>query len=179
MNGENYHQMEDLFQIAIYLNVSHIDKILPFLLTNKIAFTLSGTKALPPRIEMPVDSLQNLGNETLYKPLTMNESGLIDFVYCKYIVGGVGKIPPKIEDIAEEIGISSQQFNKLIKKCFGKPFYRVYMEYKMEYAAGLLREGQTASSVSQHVGYTQPTKFNKTFQKFYGITPYRYRKSQA
>ncbi|AXE17176.1 hypothetical protein DR864_05215 [Runella rosea] len=179
MNAENYNQMGDSFQIAIYLNVTHIDKVLPFLLHNQIAFTLSGIETPPFPIETPVDSLPNLCNETLYKPLTMSESGLIDFVYRKYIVEGVGKIPPKIEDIAEEVGISSLQFNKLIKKCFGKPFYRVYMEYKMEYAAGLLREGQTASSVSQHVGYTQPTKFNKTFQKFYGITPYRYRKSQA
>lgn len=49
------------------------------------------------------------------------------------------------------------------------PFYRVYKGYKMEYAEGLLREGQTASSVSERVGYTQPIKFNKMFERFYGM----------
>jgi AraC-like DNA-binding protein len=163
MKDESYDLTRDAPQMNIYLNVVHIDKILPFLLSNQIAFTLSGTESLP-----------NLGKEPL-----CDESNPIERVYHKYIVEGVEKIPPKVEDIAEEAGISNTQFNKLFKERFGKPFYRVYMEYKMEYAAGLLREGQTASLVSQRVGYTQPIKFNKTFQKFYGTTPFKYRKSQT
>ncbi|MCP1384695.1 helix-turn-helix domain-containing protein [Runella salmonicolor] len=162
MNDLSQNLTDDSLQMNIYLNVGYIDKVLPFLLSNQIAFTLSGTEAPPS-----------------WGKAHLSELSPIDGVYHKYIVEGVEKIPPKMEEIAAEIGLSIAQFKKLFKARFGKPFYRVYMEYKMEYAAGLLREGQTASSVSERVGYTQPIKFNKMFQKFYGTTPFKYRKSQA
>lgn len=44
----------------------------------------------------------------------------------------------------------------------------------MEYAAELLEAGHRASEVSVKIGYTQPIKFNKMFQKHFGITPKRY-----
>ncbi len=171
MNELSRNLTESSLQMNIYLNVGHIDKILPFLLSNQISFTLSGIETSLPRMNTSIESPLNLGKEPL------SDSHPIDRVYHKYIVEGVEKIPPKMEEIATEVGISIAQFKKLFKARFGKPFYRVYMEYKMEYAASLLRGGQTASSVSQRVGYSQPSKFNKTFQKFYGMTPYKYRKS--
>jgi len=48
------------------------------------------------------------------------------------------------------------------------------VDKKMEYAAELLEAGHRASEVSVKIGYKYPIKFNKMFQKHFGITPKRY-----
>lgn len=65
------------------------------------------------------------------------------------------------------------------KEYKGKPLYQFYMEEKMGYAAELLKQGYKANEVSTNIGYISPIKFNKMFQKHFGITPHKYRKSNA
>ncbi|RDB08033.1 helix-turn-helix domain-containing protein [Runella aurantiaca] len=169
MIPKSHNQLYISPQISISLNVNDINIILPYLLSHQIAFTVTG-----PQTETVMDTLPNLHTEQLNNILIVTDLCVAEDAYRKYIVEGVEKIPPKLEAIAAEAGISIAQFNKLFKERFGKPFYQVYMEHKMEYAASLLREGQTASTVSHRIGYAHPIKFNKMFQKVYGITPYKY-----
>ena len=44
----------------------------------------------------------------------------------------------------------------------------------MEYASELLKKGQTATYISKHLGYSHPIKFNKMFQKHFGVTPKKF-----
>jgi AraC-like DNA-binding protein len=174
--------------VNIVLNAGHVNTILPFLITNEIPFTLSaageGVEKMdsePKPIEKKESMLLNLAQSVISLPPRSGDKKkniLIDKIYQKYIVKGIEKIPPVSEEIAEEIGLSLSQFKALFKKRYGKPFYQMYVEHKMEYAAQLLREGYTSVVVSERIGYVHPIKFNKMFQKYYGVTPYQYQKSQ-
>ncbi len=57
-------------------------------------------------------------------------------------------------------------FKNGFKEEYGKPFYQLYMEKRMEHAKALLLEGLSAAKVAELVGYAQPIKFNKTLFKF-------------
>lgn len=175
--------------INIILKAGHVNTILPFLITHEIPFTLSNT----------AETVENKDSVVYKKPpetnggsLTKSENSVIsqrpksgdkkkntqiDNIFRKYIIKGIENIPPTTEEIAEEAGLSLSQFKVLFKKQYGKPFYQIYIEHKMAYAAKLLKEGYTSVVVSERIGYIHPIKFNKMFQKYYGMTPYKYQKS--
>ncbi len=120
----------------------------------------------------------NLNIERVHTNMvTTQQTKLIQKIYQKYIVECIEKNPPKGEEIAAEMGVSEAQFKALFKKCYGKPFYQIYIKCKMEHAAQLLLEGYTSVAVSERIGYTQPIKFNKMFQKYFGMTPKKYQQS--
>jgi AraC-like DNA-binding protein len=101
----------------------------------------------------------------------------IERIYQKYIEEDIRQIPPKEPEIAKEFKISLAVLKSSFKEVYGKPFYQLYMERKMEYAKTLLLEGMSATKVSELIGYSQPIKFNKMFQKHFGITPKKYQMS--
>ena len=74
-----------------------------------------------------------------------------------------------------EAGVYVATFKNQFKKVYGTTFHKVSMAKRMEYAAKLLCEGCTASFAGREVGYAHPIKFNKQFQKHFGITPGRYK----
>lgn len=96
-------------------------------------------------------------------------------VYKKYIGDG-SLIAPPIKHIAQEFGLSIDTLKNQFKKVYGDSFHKVYMTKRMNFAAKLLSEGSTASAAAKRIGYTHPIKFNKQFQKFFGTTPYQYKK---
>jgi AraC-like DNA-binding protein len=100
----------------------------------------------------------------------------ISDMYDKYIANGLASTPPTQEEIAAELNISTTTFKSRFRALYGKSFYQVYMDKKMEYAAQLLRRGYRANKVSAMVGYGEKSciKFNKMFQKHFGMTPKRY-----
>lgn len=102
---------------------------------------------------------------------------VIERIYQKYIEEDIRQIPPKEPEIAKEFKISLAILKSSFKEVYGKPFYQLYVEKKMEYAKTLLLQGISAVKVSELIGYSQPIKFNKMFQKHFGITPKRYQMS--
>ena len=78
MNDESYDLTRDASQMNIYLNIGYIDKVLPFLLGNQIAFTLSGAEA-----------------QQSWSKAPLSELGPIEGGYDKYIVEGVEKNTPE------------------------------------------------------------------------------------
>jgi AraC-like DNA-binding protein len=62
---------------------------------------------------------------------------------------------------------------------FGINFYQLYVDTKMEHATALLKSGLRANVVSERVGYMHPIKFNKMFQKHFGITPKKYQQANG
>ena len=83
---------------------------------------------------------------------------------------------PTLEEVTKAAGMNGSKIKAQLSELTGKTFYQYYIEKKMDYAAELLRIGYNAKSTSQKIGYTHPIKFNKMFQKQFGITPYQYRK---
>lgn len=83
---------------------------------------------------------------------------------------------PSEKVIAEEFNISVISFKSQFKEKYGKTFYQYYLDKRMEYAAVLLKQGYKANDVSKRVGYGDKSsiKFNKMFQKHFGITPKKY-----
>ncbi|MFN8344282.1 MAG: helix-turn-helix transcriptional regulator [Spirosomataceae bacterium] len=101
---------------------------------------------------------------------------LMEYVYNKYIQCPTEESSYTSLQIAEKLNISHRIFVNAFKKHFGRSFYQVYLDRKMEYACELLTKGYKAFEVSQMIGYTAPIKFNKRFQKQFGVTPFQYKR---
>lgn len=98
----------------------------------------------------------------------------ISNVFDSSITNRLTKLPLTQEEIAEELNISVSTFKARFRALYGKSFNQVYMDKKMEYVAELLEGGYKAVDVSVQLGYSQPIKFSKMFQKHFGVTPRRY-----
>ena len=46
----------------------------------------------------------------------------------------------------------------------------------MVLAAEMLKSGETVTNVGQTVGYADNSHFIKLFKRYYGVTPYQYKK---
>ncbi len=163
--------------ISLQIKGVFIPQVIDFLIEKKIHFWVSYD---------PQTSTVDQGTEKQY-PMDTSAKSLgieqkkeqMQSIYRKYLVDEMEGPPVKVKKIAFELGIPEAEFNHKFRKYFGKSFYQVYMEKRMEYAAGLLKAGYRASEVSKKIGYTQPIKFNKMFQKYFGMTPYKYQKSTS
>ncbi len=106
----------------------------------------------------------------------LNSYKKIKWAYEFYILQKhLGAIPSEIE-IAAKLKIAPSLFRILFKRAYGKRFYQLYLEKRMEYASELLRRGLKCNEVAKMVGYSNNSaiKFNKMFQKHFGMTPKKY-----
>ncbi len=172
-------------QVILELNISGFSKFLTFLLNTQTPFKLSYLHANNEAIE-PQNSKSEIGKMDLnhlksFSKKNTNidkENNIIPNVYQQYIIEGLDKYPPKLKEIAAELGVNERRLKINFEKLYGKSFYQVYIDKKMEYAANLLSLGHTASYISDRIGYSHPIKFNKMFQKHFGITPKKYQMQQ-
>ncbi|MFN8346106.1 MAG: helix-turn-helix transcriptional regulator [Spirosomataceae bacterium] len=149
-------------KVAIRINGSDMVNALNQLISQQISFEIVFFSQEPEPDELP--------KELVEKSLEQS----IKETCGKYFSTHFDTIPSTIDVIATELGINPSTFNKLCRKIYGMPFYKYYVLKKMEYAAALLQSGDKASVVSAKVGYAHPIKFNKMFQKHFGITPKKY-----
>lgn len=168
--------------VSISISKDNLSKMVGWMLTEGISFAISTYQSSAP-LPPPVASMPDVVNSQPKKlepvlPKSINSNGLttMEVIYQKYIVGGVNKSIPTIEEIAAEFNMSTSSFKMQFSKVYGKSFYQLYMEKRMEYGATLLRKGYKATEVSKRLGYGEKSsiKFNKMFQKHFGITPKKY-----
>lgn len=100
----------------------------------------------------------------------------VEYIHQKYIGISFTDPLPSFDEIAKEVKVSMVRLRGLFQKKYGKPFFQIYMEKRMECAAQLLKQGYKASEVKSMVGYGDKSaiKFNKMFQKYYNMTPKKY-----
>lgn len=169
----NQQQVDALTQPDICIKIAgvHHKLLIDFLIHQRITFSILpvGEDTAITYVHQMEDSLPT------FTAVSGETRQTLENVYAKYILKSINT-PPNIEDIAEEIGWSISKFKTRFKAYYGKPFYQIYMDQKMKYAAKLLKEGYKAMDVSEKVGYSQPIKFSKTFQKYFGVTPHKYKK---
>lgn len=125
---------------------------------------------------LPLISSDSLISESKEKLKKTAYKATLERIYRQYMIDEVVHMPPKVEVIAAGLEMSVSRFNNLFKHYFGCNFYTCYMQRKMEYACRLLKLGYRANHISAEIGYSQPIKFNKAFQKYLGITPKQYQR---
>jgi AraC-like DNA-binding protein len=184
MNSQPDQQLVKLLQnsnfsevfVTICVSSGDINAILPFLLDHDIPFAMSSIGQKTKANMVVTDTSVVLKTPQNHDSVKVNCANKLEGIYQKYIVDGIINIPPAQDEIAAELGITVVAFKNHFRRLYGKPFYQLYLEKKMEYAAQLLKQGYRASQVSVMVGYGEKSciKFNKIFQKHYGQTPKKY-----
>ena len=161
-------------------NVTNVE-VHPDISAHKVS--ISGVTTIKKRIHvggtsqgcLPVESFNSFIS-AIEEPRKMAYKATLERIYRQYMIDEVVHIPPKVEAIAAGLHMSVSTFNSLFRHHFGCNFYTCYMQKKMEYACQLLKLGYRAKHISVEIGYSQPIKFNKAFQKYLGITPKQYQR---
>ncbi len=82
-----------------------------------------------------------------------------------------------LKSTAQHFYLTPSYLSTTIKKQTGYTFSNIIQRMKMEQAAHLLVDtSMKVEQICENVGYQDSTQFIRTFKKYYGITPHRYRK---
>jgi len=80
-----------------------------------------------------------------------------------------------LNELAEQMQISSRQLSTLINIELGKSFFDLINGYRIEEAKRILKESQdsklTVLEVMYDVGFNSKSSFNTAFKKYTGTTP--------
>lgn len=84
-----------------------------------------------------------------------------------------------ISDLAEKVGLSVRQVNRILLKYYGMSFVQRITYIKMEKAKMLLvNTGIPIKEIAQKLGYDDAGYFTRIFKKIYNVTPSYYRKKR-
>ena len=82
-------------------------------------------------------------------------------------------------ELAGFLNYSVGYTGEVVKSVMGKPFSVLLEEKRCSFAACLLRETELSiDEIADMVGYRNKTFYREKFNKFYGQTPYQYRKTR-
>jgi AraC-like DNA-binding protein len=86
--------------------------------------------------------------------------------------------PPRLEELANKVGMSASKFKNLFPKTCGMPPYGYLRKKRMEKAMYLLIQGQmNVTEVAMEVGYSSISHFAKAFFKEFDVNPSQVRYS--
>ncbi len=169
--------------MVIEIGSENLSMCINFLVNNKIPFNLNFAAKenyKENKTEMPTN--ESIPSESASKSVHAYKDKYEEIahtVYDKYIKNITNVSPPTTKELSAEFKISPVKLKTIFLRYYGKPFFQVYMERKMEHAAKLLRQGASANEASEAIGYLHPIKFNKMFQKYFGTTPLKYKKQNT
>jgi AraC-like DNA-binding protein/TolB-like protein len=84
-----------------------------------------------------------------------------------------------VEDFAREMGLSSSQLNRKLRRLSDKTVTEFMREVRLDAAMELLNSGElSAAEIAYRVGYSSPSYFNNCFHDHFGITPGEVRKQK-
>lgn len=82
-----------------------------------------------------------------------------------------------LEQLADSIGLSTRQAQRLLEKNYNKSFSSMKLEARMAAAETLLRNSSLKiTEISNRIGYSSIEHFSNAFKKFYKVSPGQYRK---
>lgn len=83
-----------------------------------------------------------------------------------------------LDTLAQRLGLSRRQTERLLKDHYGKTFQQKKTEAKMAAAAILLSDSsRTISSIAEELGYSSGEHFSAAFKRHYQMTAREYRKN--
>lgn len=87
------------------------------------------------------------------------------------------KNPPTIQDLSEQVLLSSQKLKYAFAKQYHMTIYEYILSLRMAYSANLLRTTNlSVEEIAAKTGYHYPGNFIQMFKKTYGKTPLKYRR---
>ena len=163
----------DKNMIRVHLSADALEKVLDFLLQSHFPFEVDyrapyhSTSSLPPQALAPSATERT---EDAFVPMSIEKA------FRTYIAEAPETVSPREEEMARAVGMSSVAFKEHFRKCYGKTIRQAHLACKMEKAAKWLKKGYRCTEVSRKLGYSEKSsiKFNKMFQKHFGITPKKY-----
>lgn len=81
-----------------------------------------------------------------------------------------------VETLAGKAGLSRSGFAERFARYTGDTPMSYLGKWRMQLAAGLLKDGLTMGSIAERVGYQSDAAFQRAFKKHVGVTPGRWRK---
>ena len=94
----------------------------------------------------------------------------------------IGRMETNIEDpisparLAEEVGMSTRQLERLFRRYLNRSPKRYYMEIRLQKARNLLMQTEmSVINVALACGFASPSHFSKCYRAHYSTTPYRER----
>jgi len=83
-------------------------------------------------------------------------------------------------ELAEEVGMSTRQLERLFRRYLNRSPKRYYMELRLAKARNLLMQTElSVINVALACGFSSPSHFSKCYRAQYGTTPYRERGSHG
>ncbi|MCA3436571.1 MAG: GlxA family transcriptional regulator [Rhodobacter sp.] len=83
-------------------------------------------------------------------------------------------------DLAEEVGMSTRQLERLFRRYLNRSPKRYYMELRLQKARNLLMQtDMSVINVALACGFASPSHFSKCYRAHYSTTPYRERGTQG
>lgn len=79
-----------------------------------------------------------------------------------------GEFDLALSDIAEEMGCSPRQLQRVFNELAGEDFRSYLLRVRMERAARMLMRGESTRAIAPRVGYRGPSGFRQAFVRFYG-----------
>lgn len=99
---------------------------------------------------------------------------------CKKIIIDNRLKPIRVDDIADQIGISKEYLLKLFRKEEGITVREYITRTKMEAAANMLKySDRHVGEISDYLAFDSVSYFSRTFTKIYGMPPKEYRKKYS
>ena len=87
--------------------------------------------------------------------------------------------PWTLDTLAERVGMSRAAFAKRFKALVGHPMFEYLTQLRVQRAKELLRDSSLPLyEIANRVGYESDLAFTKTFKKYAGTTPTRFRKQR-
>jgi len=84
--------------------------------------------------------------------------------------------PVSPSDMAEDVGMSTRQLERLFRRYLNRSPKRYYMELRLQKARNLLMQtDMSVINVALACGFTSPSHFSKCYRAQFGRTPYRER----
>ncbi len=88
--------------------------------------------------------------------------------------------PMSPADLADEVGMSTRQLERLFRRYLNRSPKRYYMELRLQKARNLLMQtDMSVINVALACGFASPSHFSKCYRSHYSTTPYRERGSQG
>ena len=82
--------------------------------------------------------------------------------------------------LAQEVGMSTRQLERLFRRYLDRSPKRYYMELRLQKARNLLMQtDMSVINVALACGFASPSHFSKCYRAHYNITPYRERGTQS
>ncbi|MFT6094226.1 MAG: transcriptional regulator GlxA family with amidase domain [Pseudohongiellaceae bacterium] len=84
------------------------------------------------------------------------------------------KQPPRVEEMAEFVGMSTRSFHRKFSDSFEMPPGKFVERVRLDHGRELLEAGELSKSVAYKIGFKSDAAFRCAFKAVYGVTPSHY-----